>query len=48
MSETLKPLDLDRVVVRDPRLRAETSSQGGQFLPLDSSLGFCLHNLFEK
>lgn len=48
MSETPKPLDLDRDVVREPRLRAETSSQGGEFLPLDSSLGFCLLILFEK
>lgn len=48
VSETLKPLDLDRDVVRDPRLRAETSSQGGEFLPLDSPLGFCLHLLFGK
>lgn len=29
MSENLKPLDLDGDVVRETRLRAETSSRGG-------------------
>lgn len=41
--ENLGPLDLDGDVFRDSRLIPRWES-----LPLDGSLGFCLHPLFER